>query len=304
MLLKDLFKPDSSVLLSCSTQEILSLHGLEGWVLEQKKISLESDLLTYCQSESIKYALRYEIFSRELHKFLKEFSQAFPIKGMSLIPRFYKNPIIRRVTDIDLFYPYDLTSVKKYFIDHDFLVHEEKWEANSFKLNASKVIDGIEVPFEIHQKLLWNNHCEWNLLNLEDELIYLCGHLAFQHTFFRANWLFDLAMIINVNPIWDTKRLDYLLENLNLKNSFSSCLWVLENILKIELPIELKKFVLGDYPNKLIQKILTDDFLIDVTKSPARYYLLKHLLKDTLTQSFTYDILWFKQKLKNEFKSK
>lgn len=287
-------------------------HGLEGWILTKDRIELAPDLKKFCQQESIKYVLRYEIFNRELKKFLQQFPQAIPLKGMSLIPRIYVNPILRRVTDIDLYLAQDLAPVRLYLSQQGFTIHGEKWEANDFKVNASKVIDEVEVTFEIHQELLWKNDCEWKIIDsnlgkslaAEDELLYLTGHLAYQHTFLRFNWLFDIALLIQQKPDWDNTRLDFLLQQLSLNNSFSSCLWACQHFLHIKLPESLQKYVLSDKKNLLIQRTITDDFLLKVSDYPARYYLLKHLLKDSLTQAISYDLLWLKQKMKYEFKSK
>lgn len=312
MLVNNLFNPLSSVFLDMNSQQLIMENGLEGWLLDKKHIELAPELKHFCQQESVKYILRYEIYSRELQRFLQLFPKAIPIKGMSLIPRLYKNPILRRVTDIDLYFPQDLSPLKLYFQAQGYEIHEEKWEANDFKLNASKVIDGVLVPFEIHQKLLWENDCDWKILEgpegktlaAEDELLYLSGHLAFQHTFLRVNWLFDIALLIQRQQHWDQSRLDFLLQKLNLKNSFSSCLWACQNFLAVSVPQNLQKYILRDKKNLLIQKTIKDHFLVQVHQHQVRYYLLKHLLKDSLTQAFNYDILWLKQKFKYEFKSK
>lgn len=298
MLLKDFFNPQTPLKFTLNHQAVIYAHGLEGWILEQKRIELSPELKVFCQQEAVKYILRYEVFSRELSRFLQHFPSAIPLKGMSLIPRLYKNPILRRVTDIDLYYSQDLTLVKKYFMDQGFAIHEDKWEGNEFKLNASKLIDDVEVPFEIHQKLLWENNCHWEITTPEDELLYLSGHLAYQHTFLRANWLFDIALLISESASWDNSRLDKQLALLNLNNAFSSCLWACEHFLDLQLPASLQKYILRDAKNRLIQKLINDDFLLTVSDHRCRYYLLKHLLKDSLTQSLNYDFLWLKQKLK------
>lgn len=312
MLVKNIFNPQAQITLRQKEhQGFIADHGLEGWVLENSHFQLDDKLKAYCHETALKYLIRYEVFARECKVFLHLFPDAVPLKGMSLVSRIYTSPTQRRITDIDLYYPYDFNLIEKYFVQNGYEIHSEKWEANNFKLNASKIIEGVLVPFEIHQKLLWENHCEWKIVEKtyiktlapEDELIYLSGHLAFQHTFLRINWLFDIALLLNQHSQWDSSRLDYLLHQLDLKNSLSSSLWACQQFLKIDLPQNLQKYLVNDRKNRLIQQTLSEKFLIDVNQHRIRYYFLKHLLKDSLAQSINYDMLWLKQKIKNEFKS-
>ncbi len=196
--------------------------------------------------------------------------------------------------------------MREYFNIHGFQIIEDSWEANEFKLTATKVIHGVEIPFEIHRELLWKSKMQWEFtpnekipfqtLRLEDELIYLCGHLAHQHTMLSLHWLMDIALILQNNLKWDTKRIDSILKEVPLKTSFSSCLFACEKHLDIKIPLELTRYIKKDPKNKIIQRLMTEKFLKNPTNHRWTYLSLKHLLKDRLLDSIEYDFQWLKHR--------
>lgn len=256
----------------------------------------------------IRWNIRYLVFERELKEFLAHFPGSFPIKGMSLIPRLYKDPGLREVTDIDISCQHPPALVKSYLRDRGFVLHEDKWEANSYKINASQVIDGVEVPIEVHQKLLWTKEEPWAVQRLngeislrpEDELIYLCGHLAYQHTMLSLHWLIDIALLIETQVTWDERRIEELLKSLPLRTSLRTILWALEYHLELKLPDSLAVFVKTHRKDALIENFMSLEFLWKSQRMAVRYYALKHLLKDSIKEALTYDRLWLKQRLRGE----
>jgi hypothetical protein len=285
-------------------------NGLGGWLLSKSDIQLTPELREHCARLSKNNFIRYEIYREELTQLLKVFPEVVPIKGMSLIPRIYQNSTLRCVSDIDLYYPGDFKKIRQYFFEQGFSISDDRWEANEFKFVATKLINGIEVPFEIHQKLLWKSEAEWQFMKdhslefqkliPEDELIYLCGHLAHQHTFLSLNWLIDIALLVQAQQGWDQKRIDELLMKCPLSNSLSVCLWACEKYFGLKLPNELKPYLKKDFKNKFIQKLIDQNFLKNPYHYRLKYYLIKHLIKDSLLNSFLYDYLWLKYKIKGE----
>ncbi|MBC7397237.1 MAG: nucleotidyltransferase family protein [Bdellovibrionales bacterium] len=285
----------------------INQSGLAGWLLNREDYLLTSELSERCKDLTLHYLLRYEVFREEMTEFLKIFPSAVPIKGMSLIPRIYAGHCLRRVSDIDLYYPGDFQEIRKYFTEQGFSISEDDWEPDQFKLNVTKVIQGVEVPFEIHRELLWKCKVDWHWQNdhrtafqtlvPEDELVYLSGHLAYQHTMLSINWLIDIALLLKTVERWDARRIEDLLEKIPLRNSLSTCLWACESVLQVTIPVNLKPFVRKNVGNKAIHLILTEFFLWTPTKYPVRYYLLKHLLKDSIGNALLYNIIWLKHHL-------
>ncbi len=279
------------------TAQTVREHGICGYVSSGE---FKTDRISWC--------IRYEIFLQAMNDFLRAFPEATPIKGMSLIPRIYKNPALREVTDIDLYYPYDPEPVVSYLRREGFEIDHDKWEGNDYKLNARKKILGIDVPFEIHKKLLWTKDEPWQIgqedgnrtLAPEDELVYLSGHLVYQHSLLSLHWLIDIALLIQDTKDWDENRLNNLLSRLPLKNSLSTALWCVREHFKQDLGVVLNRFILTDIKNKMIQQLITEDFLWLTMHAKGRYYLLKHLFKDTFAEALKYDVLWIKNVLQGK----
>ena len=165
-----------------------------------------------------------------------------------------------------------------------------------------KNIGEIEINIELHTKLFYHLKDEaWSLvpspvphftqLSLEDTLIHLCGHLAFQHTFHKLYWLFDIYFYTEKYQ----SQIDWDLviqksKVLHLANSVQMCLWCLHKYFKLSTEL-IDKFNLND--SFWWKQFLTVEFLISPEDKKLNYFLIKHATKDHFTEAIWYDLMWF-----------
>lgn len=161
----------------------------------------------------------------------------------------------------------------------------------------------MEINIELHTKLFANEknfiwdyekskHFNFYKLNIEHNFIHLAGHLAFQHTFLKLYWLFDIYFYLKkYQNAMNWKKVHTESIRLNLNQSVTMCLWAIYKYFNLEFNNEamslfqIKKF-------KLWKKILTLNFLIRPQANLFQYILIKHLTKDHLIRGFLYDLRW------------
>jgi hypothetical protein len=231
------------------------------------------------------------------------------LKGFALMGDVYEDLGARFASDIDLL-------VSSYNLPHMILIlkkqgyerlKEEKWQGNDFKTIMTKKTDLIEITIEIHTRLFWHTRDEnlrfrssknfehLKVLGLEDQLIHLCGHLAFQHTFIKLFWLYDIQNFLHLYsqkiqwPLFWQKAQD-----LKLTESCQISLYLCNPDLVSQAPVSFKQ--------RLLRFLCTADFLRHPRQRPWRYFLIKLLTKDQWETSLMYLIkrTLFKSGLKSQ----
>ena len=139
------------------------------------------------------------------------------------------------------------------------------------------------------------------MLNHSDFLVHIMGHLSYQHTFIKINWLIDIEhFYTKYQAEIDINRVFSLIEALKHQYSYQAVVKAL-SLYKIELP-RMKESKLR---KSLLHLVLDKSFLLRPASHKASYFLLKHITKASWLESIKYDIKWLcyqiKMKLKNSF---
>lgn len=230
------------------------------------------------------------------------------LKGISLIGRIY-DASERSMTDIDvLITPEELASLKKILLERGFLERfEEKWSANDFKFIFYKFHMGLEIVLEVHTQLIadqkrdhWHfiKHKNYKILAPQDEILYLAYHYAHQHTLLKAKWLHDIYLLsIASHGLWNKS----LWTRAKDKGIFSALLFTTHALnrkyyLKLSYPYSLK--------NRIAKPLLNLEFIENPDHFAYKYYVTKHIVKDSLTQAIAYDIQWLYFTIKKRFAKK
>ena len=223
------------------------------------------------------------------------------IKGVALLYSIYKDFGSRFMSDCDMLVdPLDLLKVKDFLLENDYkVIHSKSWFANDFKIQMNKIIDGVEVNIELHSKLLFHHDYDklnkvtlnefYDTLSPEDHFIYLSAHLAFSHTFLKLFWSFDLFYLIEENSHLSYCSLKNRARELNVLNSLKMSFWVLNKYFSRSIESSGK--------SRLYDFIFTNEIVLKVKQTGFRYFLLKHLSKDSFYLSFKYDVFWALNKL-------
>lgn len=232
---------------------------------------------------------------------LKLNSRPVLVKGMALLFSIYKDFGSRFMSDCDMLLdPSDLHTVRDYLIDEGYqVIHSKSWFANDFKIQMNKVVDGIELNIELHSKLLfhhdydkWNKvrlHEFYDTLSIEDHYLYLCAHLAFSHSFLKLFWSFDLFFLIQEHKELSFDKLKSRAKELNILNSLKMSFWVLNRFFNNSIP--------SSGESRIYDFIFSNEVIWKVRQSGFRYFLLKHLSKDSFYLSIKYDVFWALNKL-------
>lgn len=223
------------------------------------------------------------------------------LKGMSLLDTIYTDLGSRFMSDIDLLLPLDkFEQMEQILIEDGYGKNSiTKWEANYFKGEYSKFIDEEEVCIELHSKLYY--HCKNDFedfslvtssiknikkLELHEQLIHLCTHAGFQHTFLNLYWLFDIAFLIErERSNIDASKLLKLATKYKVKNSLTMALQIVRDYFGVEFGEFLKP-----------KAKISADFLWSDNRRSVEYLKVKHLTKDSLLEALKYDINYFLHK--------
>ena len=229
------------------------------------------------------------------------------LKGFALLGDTYNDWGARFASDVDvLVAEEDLFEVKTLLRENGYYeAFEKKWLGNNFKYIMIKKTPLVEVTLEIHTKLFWHvknrdrptslspTFASYSVLSKEEQLLHLCGHLAFQHTFIKLFWLFDIQYFlkkhgenINWDYFWIIAREDKLL------NSCLICLWLANK----DSSLPFAKLSPSKLVHYFLKKLISKSFLIAPRKHPVRYFLIKFFLKDNLLDNFRYLTSWKKAK--------
>ena len=225
------------------------------------------------------------------------------LKGVALFESLYPDLGSRFVSDCDLLVDtHELDSVVKILKDQGYsLLSQKSWRANHFKKEFSKMVDAQEINIELHTQLFYHAQIPlqfvsssmegFRQLDKVDMVLHLAGHLAFQHTFLKLYWLFDLYFYLK--KYGDELNWDYLIirsRKLKIEQSLLSVLNVLEKEFDLIFPVMKKKN----------WSVLKSSFLLRPQQSKMHYFLLKHRLKDHWLEAFRYDYGWIVFQIKQK----
>lgn len=262
---------------------------------------------------------RNSIAKQELEKIGEDLEkgkiQVFLLKGFSLMGDIYKDWGERFVSDIDLLVSYDqlwkLTDILKMY------GYEKKkmtrWLGNRHKHLFTKTVDDIRLTIEIHTQLFWHTPLQtsednvdakvkgFQQLSRENQLIHLCGHVAFQHAYSKLYWLMDIFKYVEYNK--EKMNWELFWQKAEKSNLYKSCFFTLFLCQKLGLNIQpilyraKKKKKISIY---LLKKVVSFSFLYNPDKFRLRTFVVKFLIKDSVIDNFRYFYEWMKTfKLKN-----
>jgi len=267
-------------------ESALKNHWLQQWHRNEVLEDQLKNLSTLLEKENIKPTL---------------------LKGLSLLGTIYQDYGSRFMSDIDLLCSkQEKEKIESSLIELGYqLLQTERWSANSHKSEWNKQQNGIEITIELHTKLYY--HVELNTktetigshlpgytrLGLEDELIFLCTHYAFQHTYLKNFWLYDIYFFIQkYHQDIDWKVIEKKSKYYQVKKATFSCLYLVER----EFDIQTLK-----HRNNLLELLLTKNFLWSNNRRNLHYLIIKHLVKDSFIKALGYDINWMISKLRSIF---
>jgi len=235
------------------------------------------------------------------------------LKGFSLMGDIYQDWGARFASDVDM-----LVGIGDLWRLSDALklagyrkTYEPKWLGNRFKFMFYKKTAGMEVCVEVHTQLFWHSHVDWKeglrpasivgfkSLSLETQLMHLCGHLGFQHTFLKLFWLVDIHKFVERyrEQIQWPRFWSRCLQQGLYKSSFLS-LEICKG-LGLEISTELSQAP-QKYPlaRRLLKRFVTLRFLHNPRKYPIRYFMVKNLIKDSLWLNWKYSWSWLQERLR------
>lgn len=228
------------------------------------------------------------------------------LKGISLLEDIYEDIGSRFMSDIDILVPIKyLKDLENYLNLSGFVqIKKSQWYGNDFKIEYNKVENSREINIELHSRLFFHDQKNtWNYqisnfkkLSIEDNLVHIIGHCGFSHNFQKLYWLVDvyLYFLKYENEI----DMDLFLEKikvLKLKRVFEATLYILNR--DFDLPDKFKIY----QSNSSFHFLLSDEFLKSPNQSGLNQYLVKHLIRDSIYESFKYDFFWIRNIIETHF---
>lgn len=282
-------------------------HHLEGLLYHRYQALFDQESL---QARYKSQWIHNQILLSELRELSKDLQKnnlfAIILKGIHLLEDLYTDVGSRFMSDIDLLISAEKVEIFEMILKQNGYQKSasKTFYGNNFKSEWNKLIGDIEVNIEVHTKLFYHTHNEyWNLedssipyfkkLSREDFLIHLVGHLAFQHTFQKLYWMFDIHLYLEkYHSKIDWKLVFEKSKQLKLERALLMCLWVNRKYFNTKMNVTIKR--------KWWTYFLTENFLISPEKNKAQYILIKHATKDHLIEALYYDLTWlWHYKLKN-----
>ncbi len=297
---------EQSRVLNDWNQDFLERHNLLGhiYLRTQDKI-----YYPYWKSQLNRNSVAKEELQRIGRDLQKENVKVFLLKGFSLMGEIYKDWGERFVSDIDLLVSHEelwkLTDILRMYGYQK--RKQAKWLGNRHKHLFVKMTEDIQVTIEIHTQLFWHtslaiqNEIEpaavegFFQLSKENQLIHLCGHLAFQHSYSKLFWLMDIFKYVDRFR----EKIDWNLfwEQAEKANLYKSCYFTLFLCQKLGLNIQTilyrakKKKRVTIY---FLKKLVDYSYLYNPQKHPVRSQFVKFLIKDSILDNFRYAYAWLK----------
>lgn len=291
-------------------QQAINEHMLTGWLANKEEI----------QKHSI-YPRAKNEFKRQWHlnqtylDLLSELSSEFQdanispvlLKGITFLEHIYPDLGDRSMSDIDmLINPSELNKCISLLEDSGFSVRStHKWRANSHKVELTRVDNNIEVVIELHTRLLYHTaDPKWSFkdfsvgpyqkLMIEDEILYLCTHVGFQHSFLKLFWLIDLHHLLDGLTLIDEKKVINSAKKYKVYNSFTMALYLLSRYFGTDLSPEFNK--IQNEISRPKKSLLSIHYLMNPKENILQYLVVKHLCKDNLKEAISYNLGWIKDR--------
>ena len=287
-------------------KEFLERHNLLGHVYLRTQDKI---YYPYWKSQLNRNSIAKQELERIGQDLQKDNIKVFLLKGFSLMGEIYKDWGERFVSDIDLLISYQelwkLTDILKMYGYQK--RKEAKWLENRHKHIFVKKTDDIQISIEIHTQLFW--HASLNIsdkpeianvkgfyqLSRENQLIHLCGHLAFQHSFSKLFWLMDIFKY--VDRYKDKIDWNVFWEQAEKAGLYKSCFFTLFLCQKLGLNIQTivyrakKKKKISVF---LLKKLVDYSYLYNPEKHPVRRLATKFLIKDSILDNIRYAYAWLR----------
>lgn len=240
--------------------------------------------------------------------FAKKMNENFPelifLKGISLLDDVYDDLGARFMSDIDILVPIDtLSGVESFLTSEGFSkIKSSMWYGNDFKIEYNKIENEREINIELHSRLFYHvlkndwNYSYKNLkkLSTEDNLIHIIGHCGFNHNFQKIYWMIDIYLYLyKYEKDIDVDILLKRAKELKLVKVFGAALYILDRY--FTLPKKFKLLVTPCAFNFL----LSQEFVLNPNQAGLNQYLVKHLFRDSVYESFKYDFFWMINKIEN-----
>ena len=292
------------------SQEFLDRHHLHGFAYHQSKDQMF--FLEWKQQLVRNFIVKSELeaIGRDLQQ---ECLDVCLLKGFSLMGDIYQDWGIRFASDVDL-----LINLSNLWRLSDILslhgyrkLTEPKWLGNRFKFMFRKNVKGMEINIEVHSQLFWHRPIDWRddarpariegfkLLGLEKQLVHLCGHLGFQHTFLKLFWLMDIFRFVNQykseihwQRFWNLSQRYAVFKSSYLSLHLCQTLGAEVGTQLAQAP---KKY---EFSLWILKKIVDFKFLHNPRKTFVRYIVVKNLIKDSFFQNIVYWFYWLKEKVR------
>lgn len=259
------------------------------------------------------------IRNHHLRKSIKEVETTFQqhgidavlLKGMALLGTLYSDFGQRFMSDIDLLLsPLEMDLAQALLIELGYREIEEiKWEANSFKRIYQKQDALAPITIELHSRLFFQHDTgEWDRTNHPDfthfqkldtteQFVHLLGHFGYQHTCLSFLWFVELDRYLRkyVREI-DWPAFYQRVQQLRQWRAARLILFALHRQMQTPVPQFARQL---SFPLRILARfIFTRTFLWEPGKRPFRYYLLKHLFKDSIRDAFEYDLKWLRARMR------
>lgn len=273
------------------SEKIIESQGLEGFIYSLSPQNLSENVRAKFKNKWLQQWGQNQVLWSEIVEIdylLKEISiRPVLLKGMSFLNRLYKDFGSRRISDIDIYLnPKDLHHFIQLVKQRGFT--EISAVSYSEKVVLSKTVQTTDIILEIHTKLF--THIEksfdykgvailgldcFQSLPLEEEFVYLCYHLAHQHTFLKLQWPIDLVLFLKKYPDLNFDKIMSLAQDYEGRKSVMMVLWALKKFFHVEIPhAELNKKIDSlNFP-------LNRNFLLSPKENLWKYIWIKNLTKD------------------------
>ncbi|MCJ8277404.1 MAG: nucleotidyltransferase family protein [Bdellovibrionales bacterium] len=288
-------------------KDFLERHHLLGHVYRRTQ---EKDYYPYWKSQ----LTRNFVVKSELEKIGEDMANegvtVCLLKGYSLMGDVYEDWGERFASDVDLLVSINNLSklsdtLKMYGYERR---TEKKWLGNRHKYVFEKKVGDSSIVVEVHTQLFWHKALEsevdlkesqvkgFKLLSPENQLIHLCGHLAFQHTYLKLFWLMDIFKFVEQSK----DKIDWKLfwQQAQASRLYKSCYFTLFLCQKLGLNIQPIVYMA---PKKsrismfVLKKLVDFQFLYDPRRYPVRFVLVKNLIKDSFFDNIRYWYAWMRK---------
>jgi hypothetical protein len=287
-------------------KDFLERHNLLGHIYKRTQ---NQAFYPYWKSQHQRNTMAKEELTQIGQDLAKDNIQVFILKGYSLMGEIYKDWGERFVSDIELLVSHDqlwrLTDILSLYGYKK--RREARWLGNRYQHVFTKKRDDVEMSIEIHTQLFW--HTQLNIkqapeaatvagfyqLSPENQLIHLCGHLAFQHAYSKLFWLMDIFKY--VERFKDKIQWSLFWEQAEKANLYKSCYFTLFLCQKLGLNIQTilykakKKKKVSVF---FLKKLVNYSYLYNPQRFVVRNLAIQFLIKDSIFDNFRYAWAWLK----------